>query len=94
MNLQLVTTSEKLDFSGLRPWVLLKGELLCWREVTGKVPQGSTFGPILSNIFINDHGTKSRRVLMKCADESKLRGIINTDGAWNIIQEDLGDLAD
>ncbi|CAM5140370.1 unnamed protein product [Natator depressus] len=73
-------------------WVLLKGELSGWREVTSGVPQGSVLGPILFNLFITDVGTKSGSVLIKFADDTKLGGIANLEKDWDIIQEDLDDL--
>ncbi|CAM5081371.1 unnamed protein product [Eretmochelys imbricata] len=72
--------------------VQLKGELSGWREVTSGVPQGSVLGPILFNLFITDLGTKSGSVLIKFADDTKLRGITNLERDRDIIQEDLDDL--
>ncbi|CAM5111341.1 unnamed protein product [Natator depressus] len=77
---------------GRLQWVLLKGELSGWREVTSGVPQGSVLGPILFNLFITDLGTKSGSVLIKFADDTKLGGIANLERDQNIIQEDLDDL--
>ncbi|CAM4622161.1 unnamed protein product [Caretta caretta] len=72
--------------------VILKGELSNWREVTSGVPQGSVLGPILFNLFITDLGTKSGSVLIKFADDTKLRGIANLEKDWDILQKDLDDL--
>ncbi|CAM5147068.1 unnamed protein product [Eretmochelys imbricata] len=77
---------------GRLQWVLLKGKLSGWREVTGGVPQGSVLGPILFNLFITDLGTKSGSVLIKFADDTKLGGIANLEKDRDIIQEDLDDL--
>ncbi|CAM5110740.1 unnamed protein product [Eretmochelys imbricata] len=72
--------------------VQLKGELSGWREVTSGVPQVSVLGPILFNLFITDLGTKSRSVLIKFADDTKLGGIANLEKDRDIIQKDLDDL--
>ncbi|CAM4663342.1 unnamed protein product [Lepidochelys olivacea] len=77
---------------GRLQWVLLKGELSGWREVTSGVPQGSVLGPILFNLFITDLGTESGSVLIKFADDTKLGGIANLEKDRDIIQEDLDDL--
>ncbi|CAM5144514.1 unnamed protein product [Natator depressus] len=77
---------------GRLQWVLLKGELSGWREVTSGVPQGSVLGPILFNLFITDLGTKSGSVLIKFADDTKLGGIANLEKDRDILQEDLDDL--
>ncbi|CAM4308052.1 unnamed protein product [Lepidochelys kempii] len=76
---------------GRLQWVILKGELSGWREVTSGVPQGSVLGPILFNLFITNLGTKSGSVLIKFADDTKLGGIANSEKDWVVIQEDLDD---
>ncbi|CAM4563226.1 unnamed protein product [Caretta caretta] len=77
---------------GRLQWVILKGDLSGWREVTSGVPQGSVLGPILFNLFITDLGTKSGCVLIKFADDTKLGGIANLEKDRDITQEDLYDL--
>ncbi|CAM5127349.1 unnamed protein product [Natator depressus] len=70
---------------GRLQWVILKGELSGWREVTNGVPQGSVLGPVLFNLFITDLSTKSGSVLIKFADDTKLGGIANTEKDKDII---------
>lgn len=50
--------------------------------------------PIICNVFIGDLGTKSSSALMKSADDTKLRAVINTEEHQNDIQEELDDLED
>lgn len=64
---------------------MLKGELSDWREIASGVPQELILGPLLFNIFINNLCTKSRHVLKKFANDTKLVGIFNREEYWNII---------
>ncbi|CAM4574787.1 unnamed protein product [Caretta caretta] len=69
----------RIWLKGRLQWVILKGELSGWREVTSGVPQGSVLGPILFNLFITDLSTKSGSVLIKFVDDTKLGGIANSE---------------
>uniref|UniRef100_A0A8C8RQ22 Reverse transcriptase domain-containing protein n=1 Tax=Pelusios castaneus TaxID=367368 RepID=A0A8C8RQ22_9SAUR len=77
---------------GRLQWVILKGELSSWREVTSGVPQESVLGPILFKLFVTNLGIKSGTVLIKFADDPKLGGIANTEKDRDTIQKDLDDL--
>ena len=53
------------------------------------VPQGLMLVPILFNIFISDINSEIECTFIKCADDTKLWGVVNTLEGWDAIQSDL-----
>ena len=78
--------------AGRQQKVVLNGTSSAWLEVTSGVPQGSTLGPLLFVIFINDIDTvlnQTNLFLSKFADDTKAGRIVDTEEGANKLQEDL-----
>lgn len=69
--------------------VVVNSSFSNWQSVTSRVPQGSILGPLLFNIFISDLEDGMKCTLMKCANDTKLSGEVDTWEGRTTLQENL-----
>ena len=80
----------------IRGWLLnrwqrvgVKGFWLGWRRVLSGIPQGSVLGPVLVLVFIDDLEEGLRSEVLKFADDTKIFGRVDSEGASEDLQRDL-----
>ena len=80
----------------IRGWLLnrwqrvgVKGFWSRWRRVLSGIPQGSVLGPVLFLVFIDDLEEELRSEVLKFADDTKIFGRVDSEGASEDLQRDL-----
>lgn len=69
--------------------VVINGQFLEWSKVVSGVPQGSVWGPLLFNLFINDIEFGIKSSILVFADDTKLCSKITSTQVIASLQEDL-----
>jgi len=57
---------------------VISGTESSWRPLSSSIPQGLMLGPVLFNIFISSLGEGIVSNFSKCADNRRLRGMVDT----------------